>query len=68
MLVLGRKEKERIIIMDKNGKQIMIIRVEEINNKRVRLSFDADLSIRILREELGDKFDENRLQDYNENH
>ena len=49
MLVLGRKESETITIPTGGP---MVIKVLEIRNGRVKLGFDADPSINIVRTEV----------------
>lgn len=51
MLVLTRKENQRIII---DGGRI-VVRVVEIDGSRVRLGFDAPRDVTILREEVDAK-------------
>ena len=51
MLVLSRKKDEKIIIRVPNQKDI-ILTVVRIENNRVRLGFEADLNVVILRSEL----------------
>ncbi len=53
MLVLSRKEDEKIVIGDS-----IVITVVKIENNKVRLGIDADRNVPIVRSELIDKMEQ----------
>lgn len=50
MLVLTRKEGERLVLMGNDGE--VVIEIHEIAAGRVRVAIDAPQSVRIIRQEL----------------
>ena len=56
MLVLGRKEGESLKLTV-DGKVIMIC-VVAVQGSRVRIGVDADKSVHVIRNEIGDKSNE----------
>ena len=56
MLVLGRKEGERIVITDeRTGERVCEVLVPRIKAGSVEIAFDAPLHFNIVRKELADK-------------
>ena len=53
MLVLSRKEKERILITDPEGRfEQIVITICRIDHGKVRIGIEAEKRINIIREEL----------------
>jgi carbon storage regulator CsrA len=52
MLVLTRKENERIVVVNKEGEIIMTICLTAIQGNKVRLGFEAGSELEIWRQEV----------------
>jgi carbon storage regulator CsrA len=52
MLVLSRKESESIILTDEASKREITIKLVAINGNRARIGIEADMQVKVLREEL----------------
>lgn len=55
MLVITRREGEEVVIRDRDGGQIGIVRVVSIKGDRIRLAFDFPREIEVNRRELDDQ-------------
>ncbi len=55
MLVITRREGEEVVIRDRDGGQIGIVRVVSIKGDRIRLAFDFPVEIEVNRRELNDR-------------
>ena len=55
MLVLTRKENERIVMLDASGKLLLTMTLVEIRSDKVRLGFSADNAFTIHRHEVYDE-------------
>ena len=51
-LTLSRKEHEAVLVFDGRGEQVARITVSRLRHNEVRLTFDADPVVLILREEV----------------
>ncbi len=58
MLVLGRKEREAIVLTLPNGEQIIVAVSKIVDKTHVRIGIDAPKNVKIWRSELGDKVNE----------
>ena len=58
MLVLGRREGEQVVI--EAGSQRIVVEVCRIGGGAVRIGFDADPSVRIYREEVLERKEDER--------
>ena len=55
MLVLTRKISETVILQLEDGREIVVSLVDVRSKERVRLGFEADTKIKIIRSELKGK-------------
>lgn len=52
MLVLSRKESESIILTDNSSGREIVIKLVAISGNRARIGIEADMQVKVLREEL----------------
>lgn len=52
MLVITRKEQERVVMYDEDGKEIAVILLVKSTDGKAQIGFEAPRSVRILRHEL----------------
>jgi carbon storage regulator CsrA len=52
MLVLSRKEKERIMLTDLDSGRQIVIKLLQIEGSRAKIGIEADSQVKVMREEL----------------
>jgi sRNA-binding carbon storage regulator CsrA len=51
-LILSRKLREEVVLVDRNGREIARVGVTEIDGKQVKLAFSGGSDVKFLRSEL----------------